>query len=197
MSSMPLSVIMCINVVTSARWLQRVSGEGEGCWLMSGSSNPGGYPQIWLDGRLVKASRVALVAHLRRDLGSDMHASHKCHDAAVARGECVGGRCIHRRCVNPAHLVEETRLENLRAGGGSTALNAAKTECVHGHPLQESINGRRECRQCSRDRAERSAALIRSASQALGLTQRQYRSKYGSGHAAARDVLSLLDGTPQ
>jgi len=63
--------------------------------------------------------------------------------------------CRNRRCVNVDHLQEVSLRENILRGQGLAAINARKTECVHGHPLSadnmfvDSL-GRRVCRACRR-----------------------------------------------
>lgn len=40
---------------------------------------------------------------------------HLCHSRDL---DCPGGACLHRRCVNPAHLEPVSRRENLARGRG-------------------------------------------------------------------------------
>lgn len=75
---------------------------------------------------------------------------HDCHNQAVARGECNGGECRHRLCVNPAHLV----LRGIAANSMESPLhNANKTHCKRGHEFDEANTyrdgkGYRRCRRC-------------------------------------------------
>ena len=86
-----------------------------------------------------------------------MHVGHSCHDRVA---ESCTPPCLHRRCVNPAHLVLQTPGENIRASATTTAsLNAAKTHCVNGHPFDKENtgirpDGNRYCKQCARDRKQ-------------------------------------------
>jgi len=62
--------------------------------------------------------------------------------------------CRNTLCVNPSHLEPVTRLENMRR------RYADYDACVNGHdysPANTYIrpNGRRDCRTCIRDRANR------------------------------------------
>ena len=103
--------------VVENRWNVRVLPESAGgCHWWLGRRDPDGYGSVTCHGRPTPAHRVALVAWLGRDLGEDMTVGHMCHEAALARGTCSGGRgCAHRRCVNPMHLMEQTRARNASA----------------------------------------------------------------------------------
>ena len=108
------------------------------CWLWTGSLTQG-YGSVSLNGRSYSAHRLAyetLVGPMEVGLVTD----HLCRN-----------RC----CCNPSHLEPVTNVENVMRGVGITALNAAKTHCKYGHPLEESNvyrdkRGRRECRICKR-----------------------------------------------
>jgi hypothetical protein len=82
---------------------------------------------------------------------------HTCHNRDLS---CPGGSsCLHRACVNPAHLEVVTGLVNIahgRVGVGSMGL----THCKHGHeytPENTYTNprGKRVCRTCHRERVAR------------------------------------------
>ena len=77
---------------------------------------------------------------------------HLYHAADVER--CDGGpECAHRACVNPAHLVAVSQAALPR---GIAARHAAQTRCPQGHPYDHvTRQGRRRCRRCMREQAER------------------------------------------
>lgn len=66
--------------------------------------------------------------------------------------------CRVRHCVRPTHMEVVTHAVNVLRGSGPTAINAAKTHCVHGHLFDETNTahrpeGARGCKTCSRRRA--------------------------------------------
>lgn len=60
--------------------------------------------------------------------------------------------CRNIACANPEHLEPVTQRENVLRGVGPTAINAAKTTCIHGHSLADAYinpsSGSRMCRAC-------------------------------------------------
>lgn len=83
--------------------LARSTAEGPGpmstpCLLWTEYVNPWGYAVVWDGERSVYAHRFALEQSLGRPLGEDMFALHKCDV---------------KHCVNPEHLYEGTRSENM------------------------------------------------------------------------------------
>lgn len=118
------------------------------CWLW-GASCRRGY------GRFGNASahRVAYEL-LVGPIPPGMLLDHACH---TADPDCPGGVCLHRRCVNPAHLEPVPNRVNVLRGRGLAAKAAAKTSCVRGHPFDEvntrhRPDGARACRSCERER---------------------------------------------
>ena len=102
------------------------------CWLWTGSINPDGYGQFWLNGRRTK--------------------SHHFLNGKAPAGLEWDHLCRVRNCVNPAHLEAVTRRINTLRGETQAALHAAKTHCPQGHPY-DLLNtllyqGRRYCRAC-------------------------------------------------
>lgn len=194
----PINPVSAAALVKSERWLTRVEIAEDGCWLWTGTIS-NGYGLLYFDGRSgMKAHRIALVAVLGRDLENEMEAGHLCHDLAFAEGRCEStdsDPCSHRRCVNPAHLAEQTRQENNLAGGTVNADHAARTHCPRGHALIEgnltaavAAKGWRDCRTCALERSRVKNEKVRDASLLLGMTQQDFTGMFGQGDA----VLDLL-----
>jgi hypothetical protein len=133
-----------------ARVLARFEAKTEpepntGCWLWTGALNYAGYGVFCRDGRKHRAH----------------HVGYEHYIGPVPDGFQLDHRCRVRSCVNPDHLRAVTSRQNTLAPGSAspTAQNAAKTRCLHGHPLVGDNlmlkRGRRECRECNRARCRR------------------------------------------
>lgn len=99
------------------------TGGPDACWLWLGACDQQGRPVFrvkdavrgWLT---AKAYRWAYEAE-HGPLAPDVTLDHECHtDDPV----CPGGvTCLHRRCVNQAHLAPVTRGENTRRAAARRA----------------------------------------------------------------------------
>lgn len=83
--------------------------------------------------------------------------SYEYHVGPIPAGLELDHLCRNRACVNPEHLEPVSHRVNTLRGTAPTAVNAAKTHCLRGHPfsgdnLHITPKGKRECRACHRDR---------------------------------------------
>jgi len=129
---------------TAARFWVKVT-KTDTCWIWTGATGKHGHGQFWFDGRLRYAYRF-----LYEDVVG-LVPDGLVLDHAV---------CQEPRCVRPDHLEPVTQGENVRRGAGPTAVNAARTHCVHGHEFTLANtyltpDGRRRCRECWRLREVR------------------------------------------
>jgi hypothetical protein len=124
--------------------LKQYKVEG-GCWSWTGSINRGGYGTFK---RFLDAKYVGVLAHR---FSFEVH-----HGRTIVRGMELDHLCRNRRCINPDHLEEVTRRENILRGEGPTAVNARKVQCKRGHEfagdnLLYTPQGGRRCRTCEND----------------------------------------------
>lgn len=126
--------------------MAKVSPEpNSGCWLWTGTTDGGrGYGKMSFLGRAEGAHRVSYILHC----------------GPIATGLEIDHQCCVPACVNPAHLRQMTRAENLaisdkrglKLGGlANGARNRAKTHCPQGHSYADAIitkQGWRTCRPC-------------------------------------------------
>lgn len=108
------------------------------CWLWKTGKN---YGHFYANGRGGVAHRF----------------SYELHKGPIPEGLTVDHLCRVRRCVNPSHLEVVTRKENVLRGFGTSATNARRTHCIHGHELTEANTyhpprnpHQRHCRTCNR-----------------------------------------------
>lgn len=99
-----------------------------GCWLWLSMTTPDGYPITRIHGKRQRVARVVfeIVNGYKPDT-----VEHQCHTNST----CTEGRnCLHRRCLNPLHMISVTPKENAEM---HHSYWANQTHCKHGHELTE------------------------------------------------------------
>lgn len=145
---------MTVNRAELARFQRLAKPQANGCWLWTathGTKDGYGKFQPSPGKPKVMAHRWSYEAHVGA-IPDGYQIDHKCHTDDEG---CPGGPdCIHRRCVNPAHLEAVTASENTMR---QRHYERSKTECPRGHPYEGDnlivgSDGRRRCRTCDRAR---------------------------------------------
>lgn len=133
---------MTITLADIQRFEDKVAVAGaDECWLWTAGCDPDGYGHFKLNGKTVRAHRLAYELAVG-PIPDGLQIDH-----VKKRG------CRHKNCVNPRHLEPVTCRENLARGDTLNAANVAKTHCPEGHKytLENTyINprGARVCRIC-------------------------------------------------
>lgn len=121
------------------RVLRKIDTTGD-CWLWTGAIGDHGYGMVW-DGRSMVGAHRYVYEHLVGAIPDGLHLDH-----VRARG------CVHRHCVNPAHLEPVEQAENNH--------RARRDTCRRGHEWTDENTyirpdtGSRQCRACPRERRE-------------------------------------------
>jgi hypothetical protein len=131
-------------------WLRvRLPEDPDGCWEWIGAKWKRGYGKFTLP-----VSQKRVPAH---------RWGYEQLVGPVAPNLDMDHLCRNPSCVNPKHLEPVTHVENMRrgvAGLKSSAREAGKIRCIHGHPFDElntywRADGGRNCRACGRAVAAR------------------------------------------
>lgn len=132
-----------------ARFWQNIERVDSGCWLWIGYVNKRtGYGQFSPDPTRLMVAHRFMYETLVEPIPEGLVLDHVCHSIDLS---CVGGACVHRRCVNPSHLEPVTHRENVRRGRVSN-----RSHCPNGHPVTKDSHmtppsGGRHCKQCHAD----------------------------------------------
>lgn len=136
------------------RFLSKIDVRPNGCWWWTGGLNKYGYGKFKVHGRTLGAHRFAwFIAN--GELPRATTIDHVCHNLDKS---CPGGvGCLHRRCVNPAHMEPVSTQENTRRRDVRRDPNEL---CNKGlHPLSgdnlklwtsKSGEVKRRCKACQR-----------------------------------------------
>lgn len=130
------------------RILPRTAEDAAGCLVWQGRKLPKGY------GKISHGSKKH-----RRDWYVH-RVAWECLKSPIPVGLVIDHLCRNTSCANVDHMEVVTQRVNNNRGIGRTAVNARKTECIHGHAFDEA-NTRivktpygpgRACKACERRR---------------------------------------------
>lgn len=110
----------------------------DGCWHWKAGRFPAGYGQWTLRKDYTKLAHRISYGALVGDLVDGLTIDHVCHNENLVACRASGRPCLHRLCVNPAHLEQKSLGDNTLQGGAASALHARKTHCKNGHEFSES-----------------------------------------------------------
>ena len=127
-----------------------------GCLEWTGYTNPMGYGQIGVDGKLMLTHRLAW----------------ELANGPIPDGLCVCHACDRPPCADVTHLFLGTRADNdadRDAKGRTFNGNTAKTHCPADHPYDDintyvTPTGSRQCRICKQSADIRRKARMRGVS---------------------------------
>lgn len=119
-------------------------GPETGCWEWIASRSRKGYGHFW-DGE--------------RDAGAHRF-SYELLIGPIPDGLTLDHLCRNPGCANPWHAEPVTGRVNTLRGTSFSAVNAAKTQCINGHPfsganLRTTTKGYRRCRACDYETSRR------------------------------------------
>lgn len=136
-------------------WSKVDMGGPDECWLWT-AATVRGYGSFWWNGTQRGVHRLVYAEVHDLDYLPSLSIDHTCHNADP---ECIGGQtCVHRRCVNPAHLEQVTSGVNLLRSTLTLASKEAQTtHCPAGHEYTDENTyvwrKMRHCRECARVRS--------------------------------------------
>lgn len=100
------------------RFFSHVRKEPGGCWMWTASVSRDGYGMFGDGGGKVVGPHRWAYEHFVEQIPDGLQLDHLCHTRE--RLTCPGGRrCLHRRCVNPAHLEPVPQKINVERGVNS------------------------------------------------------------------------------
>ena len=123
----------------------------DGCWNWNLYCDKLGLPIIWSpeEGKSVPAHRFV----------------YELFKGEIQHHQEIRHTCRNKSCINPEHLIQVTRAENVK-GTGIGRHNKIKTECPKGHPYDKKNtliikDSYRQCLTCKRAFGRKYAAKRR------------------------------------
>lgn len=180
-----------------------------GCLIWQRPPTKEGYGQLNVNGEVTRVHRLAWI-EANGPIPASLVVDHECHNRAAARGECSGGACLHRLCIERSHLEAKTIAQNFASSPlTTTSINAARTHCANGHEFTventyiRPDNGARTCLACNLNRKRKDyqrllqerpmiaiGQALKKRRQALGLSQSTIVGRAG----LTRSVLVRIEG---
>ena len=133
-------------------FLKKITINEKGCWIWTGATRRKGYGCLGIFGKLTASHRF-IFEYFYNEINPKLTIDHLCRNT---------------QCVNPKHLQEVSRKENIKRGKGMSVINSKKNTCNRGHPfyfynnLRLEKDGERKCKICSRINARLYAQRKRS-----------------------------------
>ena len=120
---------------------ERRAVKSAACWRWRGAHNDAGYAQMWWNGKVHRAARIAYLLYV----------------GTIPQGVYVCHSCDNPGCVNPAHLFPGTQSDNMKDSvRKGRHMNTKKTHCPLGHEFtpENTYHERRGSRVCKRCRSD-------------------------------------------
>jgi len=135
------------------------------CWEWIGAKRRDGYGNFMINGKMIQAHRY----------------SYELYNGTLIQGLVIDHLCRHTSCVNPDHLDQISRKENVLRGISPAAINYRKSHCNNGHPLSGDNlwvgkKGRR-CKTCNMPDKQYKAEYYKKNKDRIAEKAVEYRKK--------------------
>jgi len=128
-----------LTIKQITRLFSKIIIDSNGCWNWQGAKDARGYGFFAVGDYQTRVHRIVYawtIAPVPKGVASRKIAQ-------------IDHLCRNTSCCNPVHLELVSQRTNVARGTSPIAEAMKRTECVHGHPLSWTRNGkRRECKTC-------------------------------------------------